>query len=71
MLLAAGARVLGPVRIGDGAKIGAGSLVLVDVPAHATVAGVPARVLGRPLQHEPALDMDQRFAPPEEAGDAT
>ena len=70
VLLAAGARVLGPVRIGDGARIGAGSLVLADVPAHATVAGVPARVVGRLLQHEPALDMDQRFASPEEAGDA-
>lgn len=70
VLLAAGARVLGRVTIGDGAKIGAGSLVLADVPAHATVAGVPARVVGRPLQHEPALDMDQRFAPPEDVGDA-
>ena len=62
VLLAAGARVLGPVRIGDGARIGAGSLVLADVPGHVTVAGVPARVVGRFLQHEPALDMDQRFA---------
>lgn len=70
VLLAAGSRVLGPVRVGDGARIGAGSLVLADVPAHATVAGVPARAVGRPLQHEPALDMDQRFASPEDARDA-
>jgi serine O-acetyltransferase len=70
VLLAAGARVLGPVRIGDGAKVGAGSLVLADVPAHATVAGVPARVVGRPLRHVPALDMDQSFAAPGEAGRA-
>lgn len=71
VLLAAGARVLGPVRIGDGAKVGAGSLVLADVPAHATVAGVPARVVGRPLEHEPALDMDQSFSRPEEAGETS
>jgi len=66
VMLAAGARVLGPVRIGEGAKVGAGSLVLADVPPHVTVAGVPARVVGRPLQQEPALDMDQAFAQPDE-----
>jgi serine O-acetyltransferase len=68
VLFGAGSLVLGPVRIGDGAKVGAGSLVLGDVPAHVTVAGVPARIVGRPLVEQPALDMDQRFgAPPEEA----
>jgi serine O-acetyltransferase len=62
VLISAGAKILGPVRVGDGAKVGAGSLVLGDVPAHATVAGVPARVVGRPLRTQPALDMDQSFS---------
>lgn len=42
----AGARILGPVRIGRGAKIGANAVVLHDVPAGATVVGIPARIVG-------------------------
>lgn len=41
--IGAGARVLGPVRIGAGATVAAGALVIADVAAGATVAGVPAR----------------------------
>jgi serine O-acetyltransferase len=40
-----GARVLGPVKIGDNAKIGANAVVLVDVPDNYTAVGVPARVI--------------------------
>jgi len=58
VLLAAGAKVIGNIEIGEGAKIGAGSVVLADVPAHTTVAGVPARIVGTPACDSPALDMD-------------
>ena len=43
----AGAKILGPVKIGDGAKIGANAVVLSDVPAGAVAVGVPARILPR------------------------
>lgn len=41
----AGARILGPVRIGDHAMIGANAVVLTDVPAHATAVGIPAHII--------------------------
>lgn len=43
VLVGSGAKVLGPILIGNNAKIGAGSVVLQDVPPYATAAGVPAR----------------------------
>ncbi len=43
--VSAGAAVLGPLTIGDGAKIGAGAVVLSDVPPYATVVGVPGHVV--------------------------
>ena len=61
VLIGAGAKVLGNVEIGEGAKIAAGSVVLDDVPPHTTVAGVPAIIVGRPQVAEPALDMNQQF----------
>ncbi|WP_226876441.1 serine O-acetyltransferase [Microbulbifer hainanensis] len=58
VMVGAGAKVLGPVSIGTGVKIAAGSLVLSDVPPHATVAGVPARIVGKSAA-APAYTMDQ------------
>jgi len=61
VLISAGAKILGNISIGDGAKVGAGSVVLEDVPDHVTVAGVPARIVGRPASAAPALEMDHCF----------
>lgn len=44
--IGSGARLLGPLRVGDNARVGANAVVLEDVPTGATVVGVPARVLG-------------------------
>src|SRR5262250_3559237 len=45
VVIGAGANVLGPILVGDGAKIGSNAVVVRDVPAGATAVGVPARVL--------------------------
>jgi serine O-acetyltransferase len=61
VLLGAGAKILGRVEIGEGAKVGAGSVVLTDVTPHTTVAGVPAVAVGVSREDAPALEMDQRL----------
>lgn len=57
VLLGAGAKILGNVEIGEGAKVGAGSVVLKDVPPHTSVAGVPAKIIGKASEVSPALGM--------------
>lgn len=47
VLLSAGCKILGNLEIGENAKVAAGSVVLEDVPANVTVAGVPARIVGQ------------------------
>lgn len=64
VLLGAGAKVLGNIRIGDYAKIASGSVVLKPVPAHCTAAGVPARLVNCPTADEPARSMDHTLAEP-------
>ena len=61
VLIGAGAKILGNIEVGIGAKVAAGSVVLRDVPPHTTVAGIPARVVGRCTVAEPALEMDSTF----------
>lgn len=62
VLIGAGAKILGRVEIGTGAKIGAGSVVLNNVPPHTTVAGVPAIIVGESSEENPALEMNQNLA---------
>ena len=59
VLLGAGAKVLGNIRVGDRAKVASGSVVLKEVPAGCTAAGVPARLINCPTCDEPARTMDQ------------
>ncbi|TKI04011.1 serine O-acetyltransferase [Martelella alba] len=61
VMIGAGAKILGNIEVGRGAKIGAGSVVLQSVPPHTTAAGVPARIVGRPDSEKPSMDMDQFF----------
>lgn len=62
VLIGVGAKILGNIEIGEGAKIGAGSVVLEAVQPHTTVAGVPAKVVGRPNVEAPALAMDHHLS---------
>lgn len=59
VMIGAGSKILGRVEIGCCAKVGAGSVVLADVPEHVTVAGVPAKIRGK--ANNPAIDMNQCF----------
>ena len=61
VLVGAGANVLGNIEIGEGSKIASGSVVLAAVPPHTTVAGVPAKVVGKPRVEEPARAMDHIY----------
>ena len=69
VLIGAGAKILGPFKVGDYAMIGANSVVLHEVPAEATVVGVPGRVIkheGRPIRHNVELDHDSAPDPIEQ-----
>eukprot|EP00798_Chlamydomonas_sp_ICE-L_P018956 gene18956-25530_t len=59
VLLGAGVNVLGPVTIGRGSKVGAGSLLITDLPEYSVAVGIPARVVKRDQQREPVQEMDQ------------
>ena len=66
VVVGAGAKVLGNIEIGSDVRIGAGSVVLKDVPSHCTVVGIPGRVVYRsgarvnPLAHDQLPDSEAR-----------
>lgn len=62
VLISAHAQLLGNITIGENAKIGAGAVVLDDVPPHTTFAGIPAKQVGIPKSSVPAMDMIQNFS---------
>jgi serine O-acetyltransferase len=62
VMIGAGASVLGNIKVGNCARIAAGSVVLKDVPPNTTVAGVPARVVGPAGCDEPGRAMDQMLS---------
>lgn len=61
VMIGAGAKILGNINIGKGAKVGAGSVVLNDVPPHVTVAGIPAKIVGKPTCQSPCETMQQNI----------
>lgn len=61
VMISSGAKVLGPFKVGDNARIAAGAVVLKEVPADATVVGVPARVVR--LAGEKVTPLDQIHIP--------
>lgn len=63
VMISAGAKVLGSFTIGDNSKIGAGSVVLSEVPPCSTVVGVPGRVVKRGNQSLPQESMNQTDLP--------
>jgi serine O-acetyltransferase len=63
VMISAGAKVLGSFTIGENSKIGAGSVVLSEVPPNSTVVGVPGRVVKRDNVRVPREDLDQVHFP--------
>ena len=60
VVIGAGVTILGPIAVGANSKIGAGSVVLREIPPNRVAVGIPARLVGKPSPSaEPSLDMDQ------------
>ena len=60
-MVGAGAKVLGPIKIGNNVRIAAGAVVLTDIPDNCTAVGIPARIVRR--DGEKVQDLDQIHIP--------
>jgi serine O-acetyltransferase len=68
IVVGAGAKILGAITIGDHSKIGAGSVVVTEVPPHSTVVGIPGRVVQRRGENLiERIDLDHHDLPDPEA----
>jgi serine O-acetyltransferase len=68
IVVGAGAKILGAITVGDHSKIGAGSVVVTEVPPHSTVVGVPGRVVQRSGENTvQTIDLDHHDLPDPEA----
>lgn len=63
VMISAGAKIIGSFTVGENSKIGAGSVVLEEVPPNCTVVGVPGRIVKRDNVKIPRDDMDQVHLP--------
>ncbi len=63
VMISTGAKVLGSITVGDNSKIGAGSVVIHDVPPNSTVVGIPGHVVRRDNERVPFADLDQIHLP--------
>ncbi len=62
VVIGAGAKILGPVKIGDNTRIGANSVVIRDIPPNSVVVGIPGKVVFR-VEGEKRIALDQEFMP--------
>ena len=67
VIVGAGAQILGPITIGDHAKIGANSVVITDVPPGATVVGIPARTLSESSRKKSEPEVFSSYGLPDSA----
>ena len=63
-MIGAGAKVLGNITIGDNVRIGAGSVVINDVPDNSTVVGVPGRIVQQKIVNHEGVLMHNRIPDP-------
>ena len=63
VVIGAGAKILGPFKVGDRSKIGAGAVVLSEVPPNSTVVGVPGRIAARDMMDFTEIDLKHHELP--------